>query len=248
MNSRSAVSGGVINLNIAICDDEEKYITKVKEDLLSLQSYENEFNFSEFKTGRELILDFTEGKYALIILDIQMKGLNGLETAQFLRDIDDKVIIIFLTSYEKFACQGYEVRAFRYILKNQPRPLYMKQLGDAIHEHYRNTRYVIASDGSKEEKLPTDDILYVEVFSHKLLIHTKKGDYFTKSSLSEFEAQLSDLLFARLDKSSMVNITNIDYIRKNEVILTNGSTLFASRNHIKNVKQCFMDYSRSRWS
>ncbi|MDD7515504.1 LytR/AlgR family response regulator transcription factor [Ruminococcus flavefaciens] len=124
----------------------------------------------------------------------------------------------------------------------------MKQLGDTLHEYYRNTRYLIASDGSKEEKIPTDDILYIEVFSHKLLLHTKSGDYFTKGTLSEIEAQLSDLLFARLDKSSIVNITNIDYIRKNEIILINGDTLFPSRNHIKNIKQCFMDHSRSRWS
>lgn len=238
------------NLNIAICDDEQRYITKVKEDLIALQSYENEFTFFEFKTGRELILDFTAGKYAVIILDIQMKGLNGVETARFLRDIDEKVIIIFLTSYEKFAVQGYEVRAFRYILKNQPRSIYMKQLSDAVHEYYRNTRYVIATaDGStKEEKLPTDDIIYIEVFSHKLLIHAKKGKFFTKGTLSEIETQFADLLFARLDKSSIVNIINIDYIRKNEIILINGETLFASRNHIKNIKQCFMDYSRSRWS
>jgi DNA-binding LytR/AlgR family response regulator len=107
---------------------------------------------------------------------------------------------------------------------------------------------VVASDGDKEEKLPTDDILYMEVFSHKILIHTKNGDYFTKGTLSEFESQLSELMFTRLDKSSLVNIANIDYIRKNEIILTNGDTLFASRNHIKNIKQMFMDYSRSRWS
>ena len=158
------------------------------------------------------------------------------------------MIIIFLTGYEKFACQGYAVRAFRYILKNQPHSIYMKQLDDAIREYYRNTRYIIASDGSKEEKLPTEDILYIEVFSHKLMIHAKNGNYVTKGTLTDMEEQLSDLLFMRLDKSNLVNIANIDYIRKNEVILTNGDTLFASRNHIKNIKQCFMDYSRSRWS
>ena len=177
-----------------------------------------------------------------------MNGLNGLETAEFIRSIDDKVIIIFLTSYEKFACQGYEVRAFRYILKTQPHSIYMKQLDDAIHEYYRNTRYIIASVNGKDEKLLTDDILYLEVFSHKIQIHTKTEDYTVKGTLSEFEAQLSDSLFARLDKSSLVNIINIDYIRKNEVILVNGKTLFASRNHIRNIKESFMNYSRSRWS
>jgi len=235
-------------LKIAICDDEERFLTKIKEDISSLQSYDNEFSFDEFRTGRELLAEFTREKYAIIILDIEMPGLNGLETAEFIRKIDENVIIIFLTGYEKFACQGYAVRAFRYILKNQPHSIYMKQLDDAVREYYRNTRYIIASDGDKAEKIPTEDIYYIEVFSHKLLIHTKSGDYFTKGTLSELEAQLSDLLFARLDKSTLANIANIDYIRKNQVILTSGDTLFASRNHIKNIKQCFMDYSRSRWS
>lgn len=235
-------------MNIAICDDEEKFLTKVKEDLLSLRSNDDEFIFEEFRTGRDLLADFTKGKYAMVILDIEMPGLNGLETAEYLRKIDDKVIILFLTGYEKFACQGYAVRAFRYILKTQPRSIYMKQLEDAIREYYRNTRYIIACCGGRDEKIPTDDIMYIEVFSHKLLIHSKNGDFFTKGTLSELEEQLSDLMFARLDKSTIVNIANIDYIRKNEIILTNGDTLFASRNHIKNVKQCFMDYSRSRWS
>lgn len=235
-------------MNIAICDDEPKCISKVREDLCLLQSHENEYSFDEFSSGKELLAEFTKGKYAIIVLDIEMQGLNGLETAEFLRNIDDKVIIIFLTSYEKFACQGYAVRAFRYILKNQPRSVYMKQLDDAVREYYRNTRYIFASDGEKTEKLSTDDVFFIEVFSHKLLIHSKNGDYFTKGTLSELEKQLADLMFVRLDKSSLVNIANIDYIRKNELILVNGTTLFASRNHIKNIKQCFMDYSRSRWS
>ena len=235
-------------MNIAICDDEQKYISKVREELCSFQSYENEFSFDEFSSGKELLEGFSKGKYDIIVLDIEMDDMTGLEAAEFLRDIDDKVIIVFLTGYEKFACQGYAVRAFRYILKNQPRSVYMKQLEDAVRECYRNTRYIIASDGDKEEKLSTDDVYYIEVFSHKLLIHTKNGDYFTKGTLSECEKQLADLMFVRLDKSSLVNIANIDYIRKNEVILSNGITLFASRNHIKNIKQCFMEYSRSRWS
>lgn len=235
-------------MKIAICDDEPRFISKVREELLSLQPNEDKFVFDEFENGKDLIADFFKGKYDMIVLDIEMNGMSGLEAAEFLRDIDDKVIIVFLTGYEKFACQGYEVRAFRYILKNQPRSVYMKQLDDAVQEYFRNTRYITAFDGEKEEKLPTDDVFFIEVFSHKLLVHSKNGDYFTKGTLSECEQQLADLMFVRLDKSSLVNIANIDYIRKNEVILTNGTTLFASRNHIKNIKQCFMEYSRSRWS
>lgn len=164
-------------MKIAICDDDTTFIDKVKKDILKMQTLDNEFSFYKFTSGEDFIADFSKKKYDLVILDIEMKHLNGLQTAEYLRKIDEDVMMIFLTSYDKFACQGYEVKAFRYILKNQPEPIYMKQLHDTIQEFYRNKRYMIVSCNRSEEKLLTTNILYIEVFSHKILIHTFKTDY-----------------------------------------------------------------------
>lgn len=234
-------------MNIAICDDDIAFIDKVKRDILTMQILDNEFSFYEFISGEDFIADFSKKKYDLVILDIEMKHLNGLQTAEYLRKIDEDVMMIFLTSYDKFACQGYEVKAFRYILKNQPEPIYMKQLHDTIQEFYRNKRYIIVSCNGKEEKLLTTDILYIEVFSHKICIHTFKADHEEKGKLSDYEKKLSDCLFVRIDKSTLVNVTNIESIRKNEVILKNNKTLYVSRNHFENITQSFLKYNRSRW-
>ena len=234
-------------MKIAICDDDTTFIDKVKKDILKMQTLDNEFSFYEFTCGEDFIADFSKKKYDLVILDIEMKHLNGLQTAEYLRKIDEDVMMIFLTSYDKFACQGYEVKAFRYILKNQPEPIYIKQLHDTIQEFYRNKRYMIVSCNRSEEKLLTTNILYIEVFSHKILIHTFKTDYEEKGKLSDYEKKLSDCLFVRIDKSTLVNVTNIESIRKNEVILKNNKTLYASRNHLENITQSFLKYNRSRW-
>ncbi len=234
-------------MKIAICDDDISFIDKVKKDILVMQTSDTEFSFYEFTSGEDFIADFSKNKYDLVILDIEMKHLNGLQTAEYLRKIDEEVMMIFLTSYDKFACQGYEVKAFRYILKNQPEPIYLKQLRDTIQEFYRNKRYIIVRYDGKEEKLLTTDILYIEVFSHKILIHTFKTDYEEKGNLSDYEKKLSDCLFVRIDKSTLVNVTNIESIKKNEVILKNDKTLYASRNHIENITQSFLKYNRSRW-
>ena len=82
-------------------------------------------NFQNLKAGKHLLQGFSKDKYDLIILDIEMNDLNGLQTAEFLRQIDKNVILIFMTSYDKFVYQGYEVKAFRYILKNQPEVLFI---------------------------------------------------------------------------------------------------------------------------
>ena len=169
-------------MRIAICDDEKSYIEKIKKDIKSFQTHENEFEFSEFESGEEFIAEFSNDKYDLLILDIEMKDLNGLQTAEFIRQLDKNVILIFMTGYDKFVYQGYEVKAFRYILKNQPEPIYFKQLSDTIQEYYRNKKYIKVIDDGIEKELLTVDILYIEVYSHQIVIHTfKKNQVFMKN-------------------------------------------------------------------
>ena len=78
--------------------------------------------------------------YEIIILDVEMPGLNGLETAERIRQTDKSVIISFLTNYSEFAVKGYEVGAFRYILKNQPDYAYMEQLLSVFDEYNQKFR------------------------------------------------------------------------------------------------------------
>lgn len=234
-------------MRIAICDDERTYIEKIKNDINSLKTHENEFEFSEFESGEAFISEFPKDKYDLIILVIEMKDLNGLQTAEFLRQIDKNVILIFMTSYDKFVYQGYEVNAFRYILKNQPEPIYLKQLSDTIQEYYRNKKYIKVVDNDIEKELLTVDILYIEVYSHQIVIHTFNKEYYQKGKLSDYEKMLEACLFVRSDKSVLINIANIDYIKKNQVYMKNGKILYVSRNHLENITKAFLKFSRSRW-
>lgn len=234
-------------MRIAICDDERTYIKKIENDINSLKTHENEFEFSEFESGEAFISGFSKDKFDLIILDIEMNDLNGLQTAEFLRQIDKNVILIFMTSYDKFVYQGYEVNAFRYILKNQPEPIYLKQLSDTIQEYYRNKKYIKVVDNDIEKELLTVDILYIEVYSHQIVIHTFNKEYYQKGKLSDYEKMLEECLFVRSDKSVLINITNIDYIKKNQVFMKNGKILYVSRNHLEKITKAFLKFSRNRW-
>ena len=234
-------------MRIAICDDERTYIKKIENDINSLKTHENEFEFSEFESGEAFISGFSKDKYDLIILAIEMNDLNGLQTAEFLRQIDKNVILIFMTSYDKFVYQGYEVNAFRYILKNQPEPIYLKQLSDTIQEYYRNKKYIKVVDNDIEKELLTVDILYIEVYSHQIVIHTFNKEYYQKGKLSDYEKMLEECLFVRSDKSVLINITNIDYIKKNQVFMKNGKILYVSRNHLEKITKAFLKFSRNRW-
>ena len=88
------------------------------------------------------ISNFSRGEFDIIFMDIEMKELDGLKTAEYIRSIDRNVILAFLTNYDKFVYSGYEVNAFRYILKDQARPIYLKQIKDTIDEYSRKFKQV----------------------------------------------------------------------------------------------------------
>ena len=104
-------------INIAICDDDLYYITETKDILKSLlSSYSINYNIYEFSSGEELLDNYPQN-LDILIMDIQMKLINGMDTARKIREFDTNVEIIFMTSFPEFMQEGYEVKAYRYILK-----------------------------------------------------------------------------------------------------------------------------------
>ncbi len=105
-------------MRIAICDDEKTFLVKLKKDISDILNG-SDYELAEFQSGESLLFAYNEQKYDIIILDIEMNGINGLDTAREIRRCDRSAVMAFLTSYESFAVQGYEVKAERYILKQQ---------------------------------------------------------------------------------------------------------------------------------
>lgn len=119
-------------MNIAIVDDEPVFLKQLHNRLREMKLPDCEIH--EFTSGRDLLSFYVKGMYEVIILDVEMPDLTGLQTAERIRQIDGSVIISFLTNYAEFAVKGYDVGAFRYILKNQPDYVYTKQLNSIIAE------------------------------------------------------------------------------------------------------------------
>jgi DNA-binding LytR/AlgR family response regulator len=233
-------------MKIAICDDENEIIQKTKHDILTLQLQDDDFEFFEFKSGENLLSSFTKDYFDMIVLDIEMSGINGLETAELIRKTDENVIIIFLTSYDNFVYKGYEVRAFRYILKEQPKPIYMKQFKDAIEEYYQKNRFIIIETKQGTVKIFINSIIFIEVFAREIFIHTKEKSYTVIGRLKNFAEALPKRLFVKIDKSHIINVHNIETISKSNVILKNGETLTVSRNHRQSLNETFVSYIKSR--
>lgn len=164
-------------MRIAICDDEEHYISKIKELMTKCCIDSKKIDFYEFKNGENFLLDYESKKYDIIVLDIEMDGLSGLDVAKEIRKSDSTVIIAFLTSHQEFAVDGYEVNAFRYLLKGQPDEMYIRQLTSIFNEYKQTHITFPVQTKSAVYNISVSDIQYFEVFKRMIVVHSATDKY-----------------------------------------------------------------------
>lgn len=200
----------------------------------------------EFSSGKELLSTFVKGMYEVIILDVEMPDLNGLQTAEKIRQVDQTVILAFLTNYAEFAVQGYEVNAFRYILKSQPDYLFNEQLTSIFDECEQRFRTYQYSNRNLSFKFRLIDILYFEGHKRKVMIFTSTGELEYNGDFSEVCDELMKYNFILVNKGLLVNLEHIQNIRKYDIILSNGRKVPIGRTYKDSVVSEYLDFASRR--
>lgn len=229
--------------SVAIVDDEKVFSDQLAGMLRRWQeTHGEELNVTCFQDGIDIAEDF-KSKWDIIFLDIQMKLLDGLETARRIRACDSDVILIFVTTMGQYAINGYEVDAFDYILKPLEYSRFELRMNKAVKEAEKKKAYsfVYLKKYSDMIKVSTDDILYIEVNGHTLIYTTTDGTFERRAKISDAEAELSGLPFSRCSLSYLVNLKRIDRVSKDSVFIS-GNELPISRNRKKEFLQAFTDY------
>ena len=220
-----------MNYKIAICDDEPQHITKIRNIL-----YDHE---TDNYTEPEMLLKAISGgkRYDVLFLDILMPNLDGISLARELREYDKDMLIIFITSNLNFMQTGYEVRAFRYILKDQlsqSLPKVWQDIQKELMQH--QDAYFTYEFERKMHRVPLQDILYLESNLRRVILHMTSGQE------AVLYAKLDDLTekcptFIRIHKSYLVNLQYIRTISAETVILSNGDMLPISRRYASNLER-----------
>ena len=233
-------------MTIAICDDEQHFLVQLRELLNSCCDAADKLTIKEFGSGEELLADFSPHKFDAIILDIEMGGISGIEAAQQIRLIDGGVIIAFLTSHQEFAIHGYEVNAFRYILKGQPEQMFRRQLMSIIGEYHQTHISYPIQCRNELHNIAVSDILYFEVFKRTIVLHTEKQRYEYYGRLSDIEKDSRLIGFVKPHKSYYVNLSFIGSVKPAEIVMKNGSVIPLSRNMRQYVTDRFLAFLTER--
>ena len=205
-------------IRIALVEDEAEVRAQLQGYVQRhTRQYGTEFAVTEFTDGMELLDDYRP-VYDILFLDVEMKHLDGMETAQRIRALDSDVMIVFITNMAQYAIKGYAVGALDYVLKPVPYFAFSQQLQKAEEQLRRRTRHYLAVpvEGGLR-RLDTSRIYYIESEGHRVRFYTEEGDFAAPGALKALEEKLADRPFARCNSGYLVNLAQVQAVQQNTV-------------------------------
>lgn len=239
------------SLMIAICDDEDESVTKTEQYLEKFihDNKEQEIKWEIFYSAEEL-LDYYKSNgnvFDILITDIEMKRLNGVDLANKIKSIDKSIIIFFLTGYTEYAVKCFRSEPMNFWVKPVSYDDFAEDMNRAIQRINRAVRYISIVEDRHTIRLDIDRIVYIEKKERKTLIHMVNGVHKTNKLLSQFEGELPKEMFVRIYQSYIVNIAFVKVLREKNVILKGiAQRLEVGRTYAENLKQCFIEYKERK--
>ena len=229
--------------DIAICDDDQMTQLKMKE---YLKDFEKLFCIDVYNSGEALL---AAGKnYDFIFLDIDMRGISGIDTARMLRQKDKKAKIIYVTAYEDFRDYAFSVHAFAYLVKPVNREKIQAILREALE--YTETEETGPSICFHTDQglldIEVQNICYFEYQNRKLRMVTVSGEYLIADSMHHMAQRMETYGFLMPHKSFIVNLYHIKNLKGYDIFMTDGSTLPLSQKKSSDFRKKLASYLASR--
>ena len=183
-------------MRIAICDDSKDNLALLEDVVDGLKVRETEVDC--FENGKSLLRYLSDSKdnyYQIYLLDIEMPGINGLETAKHIREIDQRAIIIFVTAYSDYVFSSFEVQPFRFINKPVDREKLETVLQAAINYIYTSKRYIFISVDKAKIQLCCENIMYFEGDKRKINVYTVDESYSFYSKMADLEKMVDNNIY-----------------------------------------------------
>ncbi len=236
-------------MQIAVCDDEKDtrdlYAEKVKQ--LCPQA-----DLVQYASGEEVLM--ADRPPDILLLDIQMPGSNGMETAQRLRSRGMDTIIIFVSALEDYVFQAFDVGAFHYLVKPFDNRKFAQVLARAVRQYEddrqrnanqdrkKDTPNLVITSGGKHITIQMEDIVYAEVYNRKMILHTMDSDIEYYGKMKELEKKVGEDFY----RPHRAYLVNMNYIRKYDartIYLKKGQALMAKQNYGDFVRK-FLKYNQ----
>ena len=226
---------------IAICDDsaaDREYITALTRQWANRRGHCLEL--SQFVSAENFLFEYVDkSDYDILLLDIEMGAMDGVELAKRLRRENETLQIVFTTGYSDYISEGYEVAALHYLMKPVKEDKMLAVLDRAVERLHKAERVLTLELGGETVRVPLHQIRYVDVRLNYATVHAKEN-YTVKKSLGEIAAAL-DERFYRVGRSAVVNLTCISRVTKTDIYLDDGSAVPLPRGAYEGVNRAIIN-------
>lgn len=224
-------------MKIAVVDDEEVWQENIIKELERFYMGK-EIRIEAFASG-EAFLNRRE-EYELVLLDVEMGGMDGFETAMQYKNDNSGSMIIILTTHTELSRRGYLVDAFRYIDKRHMSEELEEALGAVEKRLQRKQKICVHMVNHGELYLMLQDIFYIETVKRNVLIHTAKSDYLCSDNISDLEKRLQDRGFYRCHKSYLINLDEVRNFSRTDAYMTDNSRAMVSTRKYAELKKKYL--------
>lgn len=218
-------------IKIAVCDDELQAIRQIDTYLTQIQKEtEMKFQVFYFASGEDLLSHMPQD-INILLLDIQLSSMSGIEVARKLRERNSEFFLFFITSNTQYALEGYSVHAYAFLGKPIQYALLKTYLLEAVSSLRRSRSLNLeVKNGPVSTVIDCENLVYAEVYGHTSVFVLGDGRRLTsKMPLDKLEYKLNKYGFFRCHKSYLINLRKVSSIRSNEVVMTDGTTIMLSR-------------------
>lgn len=231
-------------VSIAVCDDEILDCCNMAKDIKDiLEEIGIPYIVRQFQSGRDL-LNAIEN-FDIIFLDIMMCGINGMKTAQLLRDKAFDKILIFISASRNYVFEAYDVEAFQYLVKPVEHCKLKRVLQKAVKklENYSQEFMIINQDRTRK-KLLLREIYYFEIKGRIISVHGVEGIFDYYEQIGILQKNLQGKGFFRCHKSFLVNLKYVNSYNRQEIILDTGEKIAIAKRRYEAFCQEILDYMK----
>ena len=230
-------------INVAVVDDERQLGEQIKRLVLNSGKIDR---VDMYESGEELLA--SETYYHIILLDIQMDGLNGIETARELRSQKKESLLIFITGRKEYVFAAFDVAAFHYLLKPIEERQFQDVLKRAVQEvekHREITQQrLLVKTRSRNYSLNQKEIVFIESRAKKVEIHTTSGIIEAYASMNQLEKQLGEMFF-RCHRGYLVNMAYIVQYGGDSITLCSGEEILLAKERYSEFVKGYMRYLKN---
>ncbi len=232
----------MVLIRIAIVEDEPTERDRIKVYLEEIaQEDQTQFEIEQYSSGMAFVMRGMKD-YDLVLMDIDMPNLNGIETAKALRKVDQSATLIFVTNMAQYAISGYEVNAIDFILKPVNRYSFAIKIKRAI------SRTAKKNDNAIQIKMDGTiflvhmyQIMYLEVDGHYVIFHTTQGDYKEYTTLKLAQKRINSSHFVQCNQSFLINMKYIESVSR-ESVTVGGTIIYISRKMKTEFMNAVLDF------